>query len=369
MIPTKLANRKIIHIDMDAFYASVEQRDNPNLRGKPIAVGGKGRRGVIAAASYEARAYGVRSAMPGFQAMERCPELIFVPARFDAYIEVSKQIRAIFEQYTDLIEPLSLDEAFLDVTENKINEPLATVVANEIRAKVYAQTGLTCSAGVSYCKFIAKVASDINKPNGIAVIHPQQAEDFLEKLPIQKFFGIGKVTAQKMLQLSIRTGNDLKKWEKIDLARQFGKAGLYYYSIVRGLDSRPVQPNRVRKSIGVERTLSENVATLADIKPLLSGIVEKFCERLQKADNYGRTITLKLKTHDFQSLTRSFTQAQYIKSPKAIQTIAQRLLAENQADFDSIRLIGLTASNLQKELLDNKYGIQLEIDFEEDKEL
>lgn len=369
MIPTKLANRKIIHIDMDAFYASVEQRDNPALRGKPIAVGGKGRRGVIAAASYEARAYGVRSAMPGFQAMERCPKLIFVPARFDAYIEVSKQIRAIFEQYTDLVEPLSLDEAFLDVTENKINEPLATVVANEIRAKVYAQTGLTCSAGVSYCKFIAKVASDINKPNGIAVIHPQQAEDFLEKLPIQKFFGIGKVTAQKMLQLSIRTGKDLKKWEKIDLARQFGKAGLYYYSIVRGLDSRPVQPNRVRKSIGVERTLSENVATLTDIKPLLNGIVEKLYERLQKADNYGRTITLKLKTHDFQSLTRSFTQAQYIKSPKAIHTIAQRLLAENQADFDSIRLIGLTASNLQKELLDNKYGIQLELDFEEDKEL
>jgi DNA polymerase-4 len=350
---------------MDAFYAAVEQRDNPDLRGKPLAVGGDGRRGIVATASYEARAYGVRSAMPSFQARDLCPTLLFVPARFDAYKEVSQQIRAIFEEYTDLIEPLSLDEAFLDVTENKFGILSATQIAEEIRAKVYERTQLTCSAGVSYCKFIAKVASDMNKPDGITVVPPIEAEQFLEDLPIQKFFGVGKVTAKKMVQFGITKGKELKKWDKLTLAQNFGKAGLYYYNIVRGLDKRPVRPSRVRKSIGVERTLSEDLGILLQIQPLLSNIVDKLYERLVKADNFGRTLTLKLKTHDFQILTRSETTAYFITDKTEIQQIAQQLLLDNQNDFEKIRLIGLTASNLKKELENSKYGIQLEIDFEE----
>lgn len=364
MIPPELANRKIIHIDMDAFYASVEQRDNPALQGKPVAVGGDGRRGIVAAASYEARAYGVRSAMPSFQAKELCPTLICVPARFDAYRAASQQVRAIFEEYTDLIEPLSLDEAFLDVTENKLNLESATLIAEEIRAKVYAQTQLTCSAGVSYCKFIAKVASDMDKPDGVTVITPNEAEQFLEDLPIQKFFGVGKVTAKKMLQFGILTGKDLKKWDKLALAQHFGKAGLYYYKIVRGLDSRPVQASRVRKSIGVERTLSEDLATVQKIQPILDTIVDKLYERLTKAENFGRTLTLKLKTHNFQILTRSETVGHFITNKEEIKNIAYQLLEDNQNEFDKIRLIGLTSSNLKKELDNNKYGVQLEIDFE-----
>ena len=332
---------------MDAFYASVEQRDNPALRGKPIAVGGGGNRGVITTASYEARKFGIGSAMPGFKARVLCPDLIFVPTRFDAYKEASMQIRSIFSDYTDLIEPLSFDEAFLDVTENKINEPIATKLAEEIRAKVYARTKLTCSAGVSYCKFLAKVASDINKPNGICVIKPHQAEKFLESLPVRKFFGIGKVTAAKLEAMGIHNGAHLKGLSKIDLTKRFGKSGAYYYDIVRGIDDREVNTDRVRKSLAVERTLEKDLSTVEEITPHLNKVLEKFYERLDKANTYGRTITLKLKTHDFKILTRSRSKDFPIKDKQEIKSIAFELLTENADSFEKIRLIGLTSSNFE----------------------
>jgi len=258
---------------MDAFYASVEQRDNPDLKGKAIAVGGGSKRGVVTTASYEARKYGVRSAMPGFKAKRLCPHLIFVKPRFPAYKEASKVIRSVFSEYTHLIEPLSLDEAFLDVTENKKKEPLATQVAEQIRQQVFETTQLTCSAGVSYCKFLAKVASDMNKPNGITVIKPHQAEKFLEQLPIEKFFGIGKVTAKKMQDKGIFTGADLKALSEIEMAQQFGKMGRYYYRIVRGIDDRPVNNERIRKSIGIERTLTNNVSDIEEIQSILKELI------------------------------------------------------------------------------------------------
>ena len=354
--------RKIIHIDMDAFYASVEQRDHPEWRGKAIAVGGGGRRGVVTTASYEARKFGVRSAMPGFKAIKLCPHLIFAPLRFDAYKAASQHIRSIFRRYTDLIEPLSFDEAFLDVTENKMEEPVATILANQIRADVKRETGLTCSAGVSYCKFLAKVASDMNKPDGITIIKPSQAERFIERLPIRKFFGIGKVTARKMEALNIYTGGDMKTWSKLDLATRFGKAGRYYYDIVRGIDNRPVQPNRVRKSIGVERTFRDDLEGYEAIFPELLKIMEMFIERLEKANNYGRTITMKVKTNDFKTLTRSTSKDYYIKDKVEIMDIAQMLLDQNIDTFDSIRLLGLTTSNLELEELDNSTQLEFKFD-------
>lgn len=352
---------------MDAFYASIEQRDNPELQGKPIAVGGGGRRGVVATASYEARKYGVHSAMPGYKAKQLCPNLIFVSSRFAVYKEVSRQIRAVFEEYTDLIEPLSLDEAFLDVTINKKNEPHATVVAQQIMDRILEVTQLTCSAGVSYCKFIAKVASDIKKPNGLTVIKPHKAEQFLEELPIAKFHGVGKVTAEKMRYYNIHTGADLKKWSKLELAQKFGKTGRYFYKIVRGLDNRPVQNNRQRKSLAIERTLREDLATYDQILPVLDDLVDKFYERLKKVDNYGRTLTLKLKTSDFQILTRSLSKDYYIKNIEEIRRLVFGLLEENIEAIDQIRLIGLATSNLEKtESLIAGYGYQLKFDFEEE---
>ncbi len=353
--------RKIIHIDMDAFYASVEQRDHPEWRGKAIAVGGGGRRGVVTTASYEARKFGVRSAMPGYKAKRLCPELIFVPIRFDAYKAASQQIRSIFKRYTDIIEPLSFDEAFLDVTENKMDQPIATLLADQIRRDVHRETGLTCSAGVSYCKFLAKVASDINKPNGIAIIKPSQAERFLEQLPIRRFFGIGKVTARKMEAMNIHNGADLKTWSKLDLATRFGKAGRYYYDIVRGIDNRPVQPHRVRKSIGVERTFKDDIEGYEAIFPELQKITDMFWERLQKANNYGRTVTMKVKTNDFKTLTRSSSRDHYIRSKDEIQEIAEMLLDQNIDTFESIRLLGLAASNLELEEIQTS---QLEFKFD-----
>ena len=346
---------------MDAFYASVEQRDHPEWRGKAIAVGGGGRRGVVTTASYEARKYGVKSAMPGFKAIKLCPQLIFAPLRFDAYKAASQQIRAIFRRYTDIIEPLSFDEAFLDVTENKMDEPIATVLAIEIIETVKRETGLTCSAGVSYCKFLAKVASDINKPDGITIIKPSQAERFIEQLPIRKFFGIGKVTARKMEAMNIHNGADMKTWSKLDLATRFGKAGRYYYDIVRGIDNRPVQPHRVRKSIGVERTFRDDLDGYESIFPELMKIMEMFFERLEKANNYGRTITMKVKTNDFKSLTRSSSKDYYIKDKDEIMEIAEMLLDQNIDTFDSIRLLGLAASNL--ELEEQEQTTQLELKF------
>ena len=334
---------------MDAFFAAVEQRDNPDLRGKPIAVGGGEQRGVITTASYEARVFGIKSAMPGFKARRLCPDIIFVPPRFDAYKSISLQVRDIFKEYTDLIEPLSFDEAFLDVTKNKKDIDQGMDVARQIMDQVFEETQLTCSAGVSYCKFLAKLASDYRKPNGLTVIHPDRAAIFIEQLPINKFFGIGKVTAAKMEAMDIHTGADLKKVSKLELAQRFGKMGNYYYNIVRGIDNRPVEPARIRKSLAVERTLEHDLSTLEEITPVLDRIIDKFYERLQAADNFGRTLTLKLKTSEFQIITRSKSMDFFIKDKSEISSMAFELLEENIDAFDRIRLIGLTASNLEKE--------------------
>jgi len=286
---------------MDAFYASVEQRDDPALRGKPIAVGGGSLRGVVAAASYEARKYGVRSAMPSVTAKRLCPNLIFVKHRFEVYREVSQQIRAIFLDYTDLVEPLSLDEAYLDITENKKSLNSGTLIAEEIRKRIFETTNLTASAGVSYCKFLAKIASDINKPNGIKVITPDEAIPFLETLKIEKFHGIGKVTAKRMHKLGIHTGGDLKKRTEIELFQRFGKAGRHYHKIVRGIDNREVNPNRIRKSLGTERTFQEDLDKWEDLKAKLDPIIDNVFQSLKEKENFGRTINLKIKNADFQT--------------------------------------------------------------------
>jgi len=348
---------------MDAFYASVEQRDFPELRGKAIAVGGGGRRGVVATASYEARKYGVHSAMPGFMAKQKCRDLIFVKPRYEAYKEASQQIRTIFQTYTDLIEPLSLDEAYLDVTENKKNEPLATELAKKIRTEIFEQTQLTCSAGISYCKFLAKIASDYKKPNGQTVIKPHKAEVFIEQLSIKKFYGIGKVTAQKMEAMGINTGYDLKQLSEVEMVQNFGKMGRFYFNIVRGIDDRPVRTERIRKSLGVERTLNENLTELSDIIEQLKVLLGKFYERLQKANNYGRTLTLKLKTADFQIITRSTSKNYYLKDIAEIEQLALQLLHENAGDFEAIRLIGISTSNLEKKAEAEGKAKQLRLDF------
>lgn len=360
----KQIHRKIIHIDMDAFFASVEQRDNPELKGKAIAVGGGEHRGVTTTASYEARVYGVKSAMPGWKAKQLCPQLIFVKPRFQAYKEASDKIREIFLRYTDLIEPLSLDEAFLDVTENRIGETLAKELAKKIKNDIINETGLSCSAGISYCKFLAKVASDINKPNGLTLIHPEKAEKFLEELPIEKFYGVGKVTAYKMQQQGIFNGADLKKWSKIALAKKFGKVGLFYFDIVRGIDNRPVRNDRKRKSLGIERTLEENISDPYEIESVLGMLVPRFFARLKKADNFGRTITLKIKTGDFQVMTRSRSKDYYIYEQEEILEISSSLLNESSGLYENIRLLGLSASNLQKNVdEDTEEWIQLKFDF------
>ncbi len=367
-----MSQRKIIHIDMDAFYASVEQRDNPDLRGKPIAVGGSAMRGVVAAASYEARKYGVRSAMPSITAKRLCPDLIFVKHRFDVYREVSNQIREIFAEYTDLVEPLSLDEAFLDVTElkeenfkhliDKSGIPSATMIANEIRKKIFEKTQLTASAGVSFNKFLAKVASDINKPNGIKVITPPEAIVFLENLPVEKFFGVGKVTAKRMHTLRIFTGRDLKQKSELELVQRFGKAGRHYYRIVRAEDNRKVNPNRIRKSIGAERTFFDDLKTEKGMLEKLIPIAEKVFDYMKKANNFGRTITLKAKTPEFQSITRSKTFSSEPKDRTLFLSIVSDLLKNHFHEFQEVRLLGVQVSNLEK---DQKMvgGIQLEFDF------
>lgn len=355
--------RKIIHIDMDAFFASVEQRDNPDLRGKPVAVGGSSKRGVVAAASYEARKYGVRSAMPSITAARKCPGLIFVKSRFSVYKEVSAQIREIFAGYTDLIEPLSLDEAFLDVTENKIGMPSATIIAEEIRQKIWDQTQLTASAGVSFNKFLAKIASDINKPNGIKVITPQEAIPFLESLPVKKFFGVGKVTADKMHRMGIRTGKDLKAYSEVDLIKRFGKVGRFYYRIVRAEDNRPVNPNRIRKSIGAENTFSEDLQTLAGMKEKLTIIANRVYDYMEKTDNYGRTITLKMKTPAFQIINRSKTFVREMSDRQTFLEVTMKLLEANWEQAGEVRLLGVSVSNLLKDHTGE--GVQLEIEFDE----
>lgn len=357
------ADRKIIHIDMDAFYASVEQRDDPTLKGKPVAVGGGSLRGVVASASYEARQYGVRSAMPSVTAQRLCPGIVFVKARFDVYRSVSQQIRDIFHSYTDLVEPLSLDEAYLDVTEPKQGPPSATIIAQQIRDKIFEQTQLTASAGISFNKFLAKVASDINKPNGMKAILPKDAAAFIDALPIDKFHGIGKVTAKKMRQMGIFTGKELKRLEKIEMVKRFGKVGLYYYKIVRGEDDRPVNPNRIRKSIGAERTFSEDLTDLEEMKEKLRYISKKVFDYMEKSDNYGRSATLKIKSSEFKITTRSRTFAGEIRSYQQLLETIFQLLEEHKDQLEPVRLLGVSVSNLSKENIGE--GIQLEFDFTE----
>lgn len=357
--------RKIIHIDMDAFFASVEQRDFPELRGKPVAVGGAGMRGVVASASYEARQYGVRSAMPSVTAKRLCPELIFVKSRFEVYRQVSGQIRDIFLEYTDLVEPLSLDEAYLDVTDNKPGIPSAIRIAMEIRRKIFETTGLTASAGVSFNKFLAKIASDINKPNGLKVILPEEADAFLEQLPVERFHGIGKVTARKMHRMGIRTGADLKRLTKLELARRFGKAGDYYFRIVRAQDERQVNPHRSRKSIGAERTFFNDLHTLGQMKEALEPIVGSVFRYMKQKQNFGRTITLKMKTPDFQIHTRSRTYNGELRQLDLLRQAVFELLESNWEEVGAVRLLGISVSNLLREQFGE--GIQLELDFGEEE--
>ena len=336
--------RKIIHVDMDAFFASVEQKDNPELRNKPIAVGGSGDRGVVAAASYEARKFGVRSAMPSSIAKRRCPNLIFVKGRHDRYKEVSKQIMSIFHEFTDLVEPLSIDEAFLDVTHNKKNLPSASLIAKEIKERIKEVTGLTASAGISVNKFLAKIASDYQKPDGLFVIPPKDVEQFIEQLSIDKFFGVGKVTADKMHQLGIFRGKDLKERSLAELTRVFGKAGLYYYQISRGVDNRPVNPNRVRKSVSTEHTFHADLSNKDLIRKDMIATAEDLLRRLKKSGFRGRTLSLKVKYSSFEQVTRSKTILQELNRLDQILNLANELL--NQIELkESIRLLGLTVSN------------------------
>ena len=354
-------SRKIIHIDMDAFYASVEQRDNPELKNKPIAVGGSKERGVVAAASYEARKFGVRSAMPSITAAKKCPELIFVKPRFEVYKEVSSQIRAIFSEYTDLIEPLSLDEAYLDVTSNKKQLVFAMDVAEEIRQKIKEKTNLTASAGISYNKFLAKIASDFNKPDGYYVVTPKMATKFIENLPIEKFFGVGKVTAKKMHQKGIFNGSNLKQHSLPTLNRWFGKAGKYYYNISRGIDNRAVNPSRNRKSLGAERTYEVDQTTLEELEIKLLDVSEILIKRLDKANTSGKSLTLKIKYGDFQQITRSKTLPDNY-TPKQIEKIGLELLQIIPNPEKGVRLLGLQISNFDTDNKDVFLG-QLEFEF------
>ncbi|MCZ4409055.1 DNA polymerase IV [Cryomorphaceae bacterium 1068] len=352
--------RKILHIDMDAFFASVEQRDNPELRGKPVAVGGSRERGVVAAASYEARKFGVRSAMPSSIAARKCPELIFTRSRFEVYKEVSQQIREIFHDYTDLVEPLSLDEAFLDVTENKRGMNRATEIAREIRQRILDETQLTASAGISVNKFLAKVASDINKPNGQKLIHPTQIDEFTANLEIKRFFGIGKVTAEKLNGMGIHTGADLRKYTRPELVQLFGKSGSYYFHICRGLDERPVRPDRIRKSVGAERTYSEDISDLTEQIAALQPISEEVSQRMKQGKYRGKTITLKLRYSDFTTHTRSRSIDHFTDREEEIYSIALELLEAHPRE-QSFRLFGISVSNLDTE--PPSKGGQLTLDF------
>ncbi len=346
-ISTMTDRKKIIHIDMDAFYASVEQLDNPELAGKPVIVGGRpDSRGVVAACSYEARRFGIRSAMPCAHAFKRCPEAIFVRPRMARYKEISDQVMKIFLRYTDMVEPMSLDEAYLDVTENIQKQPSATLLAREICKTIYDETGLTASAGVSCTKFVAKIASDLNKPNGVSVIEPDRVEDFLAALPIGKFHGIGKVTERKMLNLNIKTGADLRRCSRIELAEYFGKNGNFFYDIVRGRDPRPVRTSRVRKSIGSERTLTEDTVDLSEISQLLEALVKKISAVMQDRDISGKTITLKVRYSDFTTITRSVSCKTEISSVPEILACLPDLLNKTEAGTRPIRLVGVSASNL-----------------------
>ena len=334
---------------MDAFFASVEQLDNPDLKGKPVAVGGSGERSVVAAASYEARKFGVRSAMPSVIARRLCPDLIFVKHNFERYNEVSAGVFEIFKEYTDIIEPLSIDEAFLDVTEDKKKIGSATIIAEKIRSDIKHRTGLTASAGVSVNKFLAKIASDINKPDGLFLIRPEEAEKFIEELPVEKFYGIGKVTAQKMHKLGIHKGSDLKMWDMVSLIRNFGKAGVFFYEIARGIDERPVQPDQERKSVGTELTFEKDLTTRFEIIAELYKLEKELMERLDHAHTTGRTITLKVKFSDFRQITRSRTLQNYILNFNTLHREVSELRKSLKLEGTRIRLMGVAISSLASE--------------------
>lgn len=359
--------RKIIHIDMDAFYASVEQLDNPQLKGKALAVGGGEKRGVVSAASYEARKFGVRSAMSGYLAKKNCPHLIFVPPRFARYKEISQKIRAIFFEYTDLVELLSLDEAFLDVTENKTGKPSASLIAKEIRQRIFDEIGLTASAGISVNKFIAKIASDYNKPNGQKTVNPEDVAQFLENLEIRQFYGIGKVTAKKMYSLGIFKGSDLKNKSLEFLEERFGKSGRFYYYVVRGIHTSPVKPDRTVKSVGAERTFRENLSSEIFMLEKLEHIAGELEKRLKKHGLSGKTVTLKIKYSDFKLQTRSKTLSHFINNKKLIlETVASLLYQEKMEN--SVRLLGISLANLnigaeEPPKIEGRVYVQLTIDF------
>jgi DNA polymerase-4 len=345
--PQSPTTRKIIHVDMDAFYASVEQRDDPSLRGKPVAVGG-GHRGVVTAASYEARKFGVRSAMPSVTAKRRCPELIFVKPRFDVYRSVSQQIRAIFADYTDLVEPLSLDEAYLDVTEDRRALGSARAVAEDIRRRIRDETGLTASAGVSYCKFIAKLASDHRKPDGLTVITPERGAEFVASLPVARFHGVGPVTARKMERLGILTGADLSEWSVPALQAHFGSSAEYYWRICRGIDEREVKPDRPYKSVSAERTFDEDLRDPDRLAAELERIAGYAWDRVERAEVAGRTVTLKVKFGDFTLITRSKSFAAAVPDQEAFAAAGHALLSALHPLPKGIRLLGLGLHNLSE---------------------
>ncbi len=359
--------RKIIHVDMDAFYASVEQRDNPSLRGLPVAVGHAERRGVVAAASYEARRFGVRSAMPCAKARKLCPRLVFVDCHFERYRDISKHIHDIFHEYTDLVEPISLDEAFLDVTVNKPGIELAVDIAREIKRKIREQLQLVASAGVSYNKFLAKVASDYRKPDGLCTIHPSRAEEFISRLPVESFWGVGPVTASRMHSLGIHTGAELKSCTAEFLTHEFGKAGILYYNFARGIDDRPVEAERIRKSLGCEHTFETDVSSPEEIDIRLVKTVDDLVERAARKNWHGATLVLKVKFHDFTQITRSVTPTAPPSSRDDILRLAKMLM--NEVDYAShpVRLIGLTLSNPPSEEDPLAEGRQLLIHFPDDE--
>lgn len=357
--------RKIIHIDMDAFYASVEQRDNPELRGKPIAVGHAEERGVVAAASYEARRYGVRSAMSSLKAKRLCPSLIFVRGRMEVYKDVSRQIHDIFREYTDIIEPISLDEAFLDVTDNKPGIALAVDIAKEIKQKIRSRLHLVASAGVSYNKFLAKIASDYRKPDGLCTIHPDQALEFIARLPIESFWGVGPVTAKRMHTLGIHNGLQLRACSLERLTREFGKVGRVYYDFARGVDLRPVEAVRVRKSIGCERTLEKDISQRSSVIIELYHVAVELVHRLEAKDFRGNTLTLKIKFHDFRQITRSLTQGKELTTLDVILPLAKQLMKEVDYAEHPIRLIGLSVSNPHEDSGVRGVWEQLSLEFED----
>jgi DNA polymerase-4 len=366
-MPAEFPLRKIIHVDMDAFYASVEELDNPDLKGKAIAVGGSEIRGVVSAASYEARKFGVRSAMSSAIAKRNCPHLIFVKPRFERYKEISQKIRKIFYEYTDLVEPLSLDEAYLDVTINKKGNPSASLIAKEIRQRIFDELNLVASAGISINKFIAKVASDVNKPNGQKTVNPEEVEQFLEELEIRKFYGVGKVTTQKMYKLGIFTGADLKQKSEAFLTENFGKSGAYYYHVVRGIHNSPVKPHRTPKSVGAERTFSENLSSEIFMLERLEHIANELDKRLKKSKVSGKTVTLKIKYSDFTLNTRSKTLPYYIADKDLILETAKELLYQEKLE-NSVRLLGISLANLNTEKkvkVESKkiVSVQLQFDF------